>query len=244
MAFVRTRHRGRPGRALGAGLAAVLLATCLGLVTGAGPASAVPSSPTLQASADPILFVHGWNNSAAVWNTMIDRFVAAGYPRNRLLAISYNSNQSNAAIANQVRDSVNALRAQTGAAKVDIITHSMGGLSSRYYLRNLGGTAFVDEWVSLGGPNHGTLVAWACVWFSASCWDMLPGSAFLNALNAGDETPGATNYGTWWSSADEIINPRSSVPLAGATNNPAGAIAHGDFLVRDDVFQAVRAFVA
>jgi triacylglycerol lipase len=32
------------------------------------------------------------------------------------------------------------------------------------------------------------------------------GSKFLGKLNAGDETPGAVNYGTWWSPCDEIIN--------------------------------------
>nr|MBA3524532.1 hypothetical protein [Geodermatophilaceae bacterium] len=40
-----------------------------------------------------------------------------------------------------------------------VISHSMGGLSSRYYLRNLTGTAEVDGCVSLGGPNHGTKTA-------------------------------------------------------------------------------------
>lgn len=229
-----------PRRALAT--VAVLVSLLAGLLlVGGSPAS---SAAARQAAPDPIVFVHGWRTGGGVWNTMIDRFVAAGYPRSRLVAITYNSDQPNVATASQVRDAVNALRAQTGAAKVDIISHSMGGLSSRYYLKNLGGSAVVDEWVSLAGPNHGTTSAWLCIWFSGSCWDMLPGSGFLNALNAGDETPGLTRYGTWWSNADEIINPHNSVPLAGAANNFAGSIAHNDFLVRDDVFQSVRGFVA
>jgi triacylglycerol esterase/lipase EstA (alpha/beta hydrolase family) len=175
---------------------------------------------------------------------MIDRFVAAGYPRSRMLAITYNSNQSNATIANQVRDAVNTLRSQTGAAKVDIISHSMGGLSSRYYLKNLGGSSVVDDWVSLGGPNHGTNFAYACYLFSAGCRDMIGGSGFLNALNSGDETPGATNYGTFWSSCDEIINPDSSVLLSGATNTGVGCLGHSELTSNAGVFNQVRAFVA
>ena len=85
----------------------------------------------------------------------------------------------------------------------------MGSLNSRWYIKFLGGEAKVDDWVSLGGPNHGTETANFC--FSTSCVEMRVGSKFLGELNAGDETPGTVNYGTWWSPCDEIINPDSSV---------------------------------
>ena len=228
----------RPGLAL-----RVLLALALALGILAGTASS-PAPAGAQVVRDPILFVHGWNSSASAWNTMIDRFVAAGYPRSRMMAITYNSNQSNATIANQVRDAANALRSQTGAARIDIVTHSMGGLSSRYYLKNLGGTSVVDEWVSLGGPNHGTNTAYACYLFSAGCRDMIGGSSFLNNLNAGDETPGAVRYGTFWSSCDEVINPDSSTLLSGATNVGVGCLGHSALRTDANVFGRVRDFVA
>lgn len=230
------RLTARGTRTVTSALLAATLAVA-GLVGTAAPASA-------QSGPDPILFVHGWNSSASAWNTMIDRFVAAGYPRNRMLAITYNSNQSNATIANQVRDAVASLQASTGAARVDIVTHSMGGLSSRYYLKNLGGTGVVDDWVSLGGPNHGTSTAYLCYLFSAGCRDMIPGSGFLNNLNAGDETPGAVNYGTFWSSCDEVINPDSSTLLSGATNVGVGCLGHSALRTDANVFTQVRNFVA
>jgi triacylglycerol lipase len=236
-----TTARRRRGR-LRLGLAAltVLLATSVGI--GAGPAAEAHSG------ADPILFVHGWNSSASAWNTMIDRFVGAGHARSSMLAITYNSNQSNATIANQVRDAVNSLRASTGASRVDIVTHSMGGLSSRYYLKNLGGagssgsSASVDEWVSLGGPNHGTNTAYLCYPFSAGCRDMVPGSGFLNSLNSGDETPGGVRYGTFWSSCDEVINPDDSVLLSGATNTGVGCLGHSALRTDANVFDQVHSF--
>jgi triacylglycerol lipase len=230
------RPAGRGAKRLASAFA--VIAVVVGGVLGtSAPASA-------QTPPDPILFVHGWNSSGSTWNTMIDRFVAAGYPRSRLLAISYNSNQSNATIANQVRDAANALRSQTGAARIDVIAHSMGSLSSRYYVRNLGGGSVVDEWVSLGGPNHGTSTAYLCYLFSAGCRDMIPGSSFLNNLNSGDETPGAVRYGTFWSSCDEVINPDSSTPLSGATNTGVGCLGHSALLSNAAVFTQVRAFVA
>jgi triacylglycerol lipase len=214
---------------------AILLVSSVGL--GATPAEA-------HSGSDPILFVHGWDSSASAWNTMIQRFVDSGHARDRMLAITYNSNQSNATIANQVRDAANSLRASTGASRIDIISHSMGGLSSRYYLKNLGGTSYVDEWVSLGGPNHGTNTAYLCYPFSAGCRDMVPGSGFLDALNSGDETPDGVRYGTFWSSCDEVINPDDSVLLSGATNTGVGCLGHSALRTDAGVFDQVHNFTA
>lgn len=201
------------------------------------------SSQEAEAShVDPILFVHGFSSSGSTWNTMISRFQADGWEGNRPWTITYNSFQSNVTIANQISSAVNTIRAQTGAAKVDIVTHSMGGLSTRYYLKNLGGAAFVDEWVSLGGPNHGTVWAIGCA-FLTPCAQMVPGSSFLNALNAGDETPGAVRYGTWWSPCDEIITPDESVILSGATNTQTACISHSAHLSNTTVYGQVRDFV-
>jgi triacylglycerol esterase/lipase EstA (alpha/beta hydrolase family) len=236
-----TTHAGRPDRRrparLGLGIAGLVL-----LVTTLVGVSAPRAEA--HAGADPILFVHGWNSSASTWNTMINRFVAAGHQRSSLLAITYNSNTSNRTIAAQVAEAVSQLRASTGAAKVDIISHSMGSLSTRSYLKERGGTAYVDDWVSLAGPNHGTNWAYACYPFSRGCRDMIPGSDLLDALNAGDETPGSTTYRTYWSNSDDIINPDSSVQLSGATNVFAGSIEHSDFLSRADVFDMVHDAIA
>lgn len=222
------------------------LVTRLGaLVLLASALAVAPSQPaSTQSQPDPILFVHGWDSSASAWNTMIGRFQAAGYPSSRLMAISYNSNQTNVAIAGQVRDAANTLRSRTGAAKIDIITHSMGGLSSRYYLRSLGGTANVDDWVSLGGPNNGTITAYGCWLFSTSCRDMTPGSGILNSLNSGDPTPGSVKYGTWWSGCDIVIVPNDSTVLSGATNTQTACLDHSSLRTDQTVFNQVRAFVA
>jgi triacylglycerol lipase len=80
---------------------------------------------------------------------------------------------------------------------VAIITHSMGTLSARYYVRNLGEDGRVSAIVSLGGANHGTSTAQLC--FQVSCQEMWPNSSFLTALNNPDETPGTPRYATWWS---------------------------------------------
>ena len=229
------------------GVALALLLGSGGPATAAKPTrtttTQAPVSTTTTAAPtvpDPILFVHGWNSDGSTWNTMVGRFQADGYAPARLFAWTYNTSQSNATTAQQLSTKVNEILAATGASRVDVITHSMGGLSSRYYTKNLGGDAKVDEWVSLGGPNHGTDFAYWC--FSTSCVEMRPGSTFLNQLNSGDETPGVSRYGTWWSPCDEIINPDSSVPLSGATNTQTACMSHSDLHQDATVYAQVQDF--
>jgi triacylglycerol lipase len=200
-------------------------------------------SPAGALALDPILFVHGWSGSASNWNTMIGRFEKDGYPKSYLSAYSYNTSQSNKVDAEkEVKSHIESLEKATGASKVDIIAHSMGSLNTRWYIKFVaGGEANVDDWASLGGPNHGTETANLC--FSTACTEMRIGSTFLKELNAGDETPGAVNYGTWWSPCDEFINPDSSVPLSGATNTETACISHLSLLTDETVYKQVREFV-
>ncbi|MBS1870400.1 MAG: triacylglycerol lipase [Actinobacteria bacterium] len=212
-----------------------LLAVALATVALLAPAA------TSAMAHDPILFVHGWSESESLWSTMIRNFEREGWTRAELNNWRYNTSQSNVRTASEVARKVEEIRSRTGAAKVDIISHSMGGLNTRYYLKNLGGTEKVDDWVSLGGPNHGTTTANLC--FEESCIEMRIGSTFLTRLNEGDETPGTVNYGTWWSSCDEIINPDESVLLSGATNTEAGCVTHTGLTTNSTVFAGVREFV-
>jgi triacylglycerol lipase len=197
---------------------------------------------SVASAVDPILFVHGYARTASDWNTMIGRFEKDGWPKSQLSAYSYNTSTSNVTTAEKVvKSEVEKLRASTGATKVDVIAHSMGSLNTRWYIKFLGGESTVDDWVSLGGPNHGTDFANFC--FSASCVEMRIGSKFLSELNAGDETPGSVNYGTWWSPCDSIINPDSSVALSGASNTETACISHLNLPQDATVYSQVREFV-
>ena len=200
-------------------------------------------TPAASFAVDPILFVHGWSRTASDWNTMKANFEKDGWPKKYLSAYSYNTSTSNKTTAETtVKSEVEKLKKETGASKVDIIAHSMGSLNTRWYIKFVaGGEANVDDWVSLGGPNHGTEFANLC--FSTACIEMRVGSKFLGELNAGDETPGAVNYGTWWSPCDEIINPDSSVPLSGATNTETACITHQALTTNATVYSQVREFV-
>lgn len=192
---------------------------------------------------DPILFVHGYGGNNGNWEDMKNRFRAAGWQEVELYAYNYSFITSNASSAAEIHDQVDKIIATTGATKVDIITYSMGSISSRYYLKNLGGAGKVDAWVSLAGPNHGTDEVENQKCSFTPCKEIVPGSAFLQALNAIDETPGLVRYATWRSPCDEAINPDESVILTGATNTLTACIQHVAMLTDATVFAQVRSFV-
>ena len=105
---------------------------------------------------------------------MIGRFKKDGWQSTDLATFSYNTAASNATTAGIIAEKVDSIRTATGASQVAIITHSMGVLSARYYVRNLGGDGKVSALVSLAGTNHGTNTAVFC--FQVSCREMVPGS--------------------------------------------------------------------
>jgi len=51
---------------------------------------------------------------------------------------------------------VSRILSETGAKKVDIVAHSMGGLISRWYIEKGDGTNKVDKLIMLGTPNSGS----------------------------------------------------------------------------------------
>ena len=94
--------------------------------------------------------------------------------------------------------------------QIDVVGHSQGGLEPRWALRWFPSTrALVDDYISLATPQHGSQDA-AGVCAVGTCapavWQQVPGSKFLKALNAGDETPGdEVSYTSIYSLTDEIV---------------------------------------
>lgn len=236
-----THHVPRSRRSLIAA-AVVLLAACSpdGIAGPAGPSRSIARVYTL--AHDPILFVHGWNAGPSTWNTMVARFRADGWTSEELATWSYRYTQSNAVTAEQMAVEVDSILAATGATKVDIISHSMGALSARYYVRNLGGADKVDAWVSLGGTNYGTSAAYACT--STPCREMWPNSPFVRALDSGDDSPGTPRYATWRSPCDEFILPqRNAQLLDGPHNVETACLSHSALHESAAVYAQVRDWV-
>jgi triacylglycerol esterase/lipase EstA (alpha/beta hydrolase family) len=120
------------------------------------------------------------------------------------------------------------VKGSTGAAKVDLVGWSQGGMMPRYYLKNLGGAGSVGRLIGLAPSNHGTtLSALATVAaqlpgalalvgaLCPACTDQIKGSPFLTALNAGGDTVPGVAYTVIQSRYDEVVTPYASAFLDG-----------------------------
>ncbi|MEH1099356.1 lipase family alpha/beta hydrolase [Micromonospora sp. CPCC 205561] len=149
---------------------------------------------------------------------------------------------------------VDQVRSVTGAAQVDLVGHSEGGLVSRWYVKFLGGADAVGRYVSLGSPQQGTYVAnilrvvglGSCAGVVA-CQQMSIGSDFLADLNAGDDAPGALRWTTVRTWQDELVRPVGNATLAdGATNVliqaacPLRAVGHLGLVLDGTTYSVVR----
>jgi hypothetical protein len=61
--------------------------------------------------------------------------------------------------AEELKAFVNTVLSKTGAAKVDLVGHSQGGMMPNYYIKLLGGASKVNVLVGLSPSNHGTTLS-------------------------------------------------------------------------------------
>ena len=110
----------------------------------------------------------------------------------------------------------------SGAPSVDVVGYSAGGVVVRLWVRDHGGDAQARRVLTLGSPQHGTSVAALGAEVAGgcptACEQLLPDSALLRRLNAGDETPAGPEWATVRSSADQVVTPTASAALDGALN--------------------------
>ncbi|MFD8692381.1 esterase/lipase family protein [Streptomyces sp. NPDC059651] len=243
-------RRRSPRRLLGVLAAAAVAFTLFGSASTAGAAGRAPAAKSATAAAvtplstsTPVVFVHGYTGNASNWVTAKSVFQLNGWSSSKLFAYEYNSYGNNITNAQGLATFVNNVKSQTGASKVAIVNHSMGGLVSQYYLKVLGGSSSVSHLASIAGANHGTTYAGACLIYT-TCQQMYPGSSYISQISSGDETPGDTKYATWYSACDGIILPYTSTKLSGATNNNVACQTHIGYLTDTVVLGQIARFVA
>ena len=195
----------------------------------------VMHDPAPAPCARPVILVHGVLVNDGVWFGFRRHLVREGV--NGVYTVNYGPPHADIErYAGQLATKVDRVCAATGAQRVVLIGHSMGGLVSRAYVRRYG-TARVERIVTIGTPHHGSVLAWS---FPGRCLaQMRPGNKWLVTLNRDAVGPTPVPITSIWSRHDSMVVPQGSSELATARNIAVVGVGHnallGDRTVRDTV---------
>jgi triacylglycerol esterase/lipase EstA (alpha/beta hydrolase family) len=187
----------------------------------------------------PVILVHGVMVNDGVWLTM--RRYLARHDVGAVYTINYGPPWGDIEhFAEQLGAKIESVCAVTGAARVLLVCHSMGGLVARAYVRQRG-PARIERIVTIGTPHHGSVFARGV---AGRCLaQMRPGNAWLAELNRDEAKPSAVPITSIWSRHDSLVAPQASGELACAENVAVIGIGHnallGDRQVMEMVAQAV-----
>jgi triacylglycerol esterase/lipase EstA (alpha/beta hydrolase family) len=193
----------------------VVLLACIALLAIPGKAAAATCTPS-AAHPYPVVLVPGTFENQSMWTAVAPQIRAAGYC---VFSLSYGNNATGdiPTSAGQLGAFVDQVLAQTGAAKVDLVGHSQGGMMPRYWMKFHGGAAKVDDLIGIAPSNHGTTnpLAKPAGPFCPACAQQAAGSAFITNLNAGGDIQPGPSYTVISTRYDEVVTPFGSQALSG-----------------------------
>jgi triacylglycerol lipase len=205
-------------------------------VAGAAPVARA-AYPRLRTDV-PVLLVPGWLDTARELAALRIRLLGAGAPRVETLTFR-DPTGSNRDHAEEIDSLVSQVLAETGAERVDIVAHSMGGLATRWYLKSRVG-APVRRAVFIASPHRGTYSA-HLAWGDGRD-EMMPESEFLAALNRGAPVPESVEAMTIRTPIDTHVLPGESATLPGVEDHTVCCPTHQGLLRSDEVFYLVLDF--
>ena len=153
-----------------------------------------------------VLFIHGYMCNRGTWRP----WLTAGGLTRRWNCATVNLEPVFGAVdryPDLIHAAVERLRAASGAERVTLVCHSMGGLAARAYLRSHGHHA-VARVVTIDTPHHGTL--FARLGHGDNTRQMRRACEFVRKLAASDEP---VEFVCFASQHDNMIVPRDGQVL-------------------------------
>lgn len=164
-----------------------------------------------------LLMQHGYVNNGTVWFFTARALEARGY---RVFTIDQPPFASIDTMGDLLAKRVDEVLKITGATKLTLVAHSMGGLISRAYLRRYGSDK-IDQLITMGSPHHGTFQA--ALARGENGVQMRVGNPWLTTLG---DTPIGIPFTSIYSIHDTVISPQDSSVMVGADNVRLSAVGH------------------
>jgi triacylglycerol esterase/lipase EstA (alpha/beta hydrolase family) len=183
----------------------------------------------------PVLLLHGYLCNRGFWFRFQRRLLDLGYG-----ACSIDLGPALASIdrhAERIERQVEAMLAASGAQRVAIVAHSMGGLAARAWIVQ-GGGARLARLITIGTPHQGSDIARLGPGECAR--QMRPGSPWLHRL-AQDwaRADRRDEVLSIYSLHDNFVAPQANQHLPGAHNLPIAGLGHLSMPQDAGVFDAV-----
>ncbi|WP_370615916.1 esterase/lipase family protein [Mumia sp. Pv 4-285] len=193
---------------------------------------------------NPVVLVHGtWENAYNNWNGLSPVLKHQGYC---VYALNYgnstgipflNGTGDMIESAHQLAPFVDRVLASSGAEKVDLVGHSQGGATARFYANKIGGAAKVDQVIGIAPSNHPTTLSGITelgktLRLFGLAMDLLelvnmpaaqqqadkspaPQSPFYQQLNDAGETVPGIDYTVIATQYDEVVTPWRQAYIVG-----------------------------
>jgi pimeloyl-ACP methyl ester carboxylesterase len=184
----------------------------------------------------PIILVHGYAMNRANFLLLGWRLARAGL--GPIYGFEYWSLGKTSSAARRLGEYVGAVRAATGADRVDLIGHSMGGMVSRYFVSLGGGAEQVKNLITIGSPHGGTDVSG--FGFGRPNRELYPGSSLLERLEAAPLPP-EISITAIWSRSDALVPQTRANPMRGVEQVVFDDLGHLSLLVSRRVADEVIA---
>ncbi|WP_165492106.1 esterase/lipase family protein [Egibacter rhizosphaerae] len=181
-----------------------------GRAANSADAEEVGAGAPAGAAADmPVMLVHGYVHNRSAFLVMSRALRRAGF--RTVQGLNYNPLVHDLdQIAALLDAEIARLRRRTGAPRVHLVGHSMGGIIARHYVQLLGGEDTVATCVTIGAPHRGSYSSYLGPGPAAA--QLRPGSGYLRHL---EETarPSQVRWIALWSDLDLMVVPAANARL-------------------------------
>ena len=197
-----------------------------------------------EAAATPIILLHGYFHNRSGFLVMRRAFRKHGF--RHVFTMNYNViGHDVEELAAQLRGYVENVLNRTGATRVHLVGHSLGGLVARTYVQEFGGDERVHTCVTMGTPHGGTYAAWFGRGRAAR--QIRPRSELLDRLER-DAKPTTIRFVSYYSNLDPLVVPASSgmltTPALKATNIFLKDHGHMSFLLSGELIRSVAGMLS
>lgn len=235
-------------RRLVVGLLGVLVAATVAVGALVARASmGMPRGPVRQDLAVPVLLVPGYGGGTGGLTSLGAVLRAAGKDVT-LVRLPGNATGDLAEQAEALDEQVEDVLRRTGAASVDVVGHSAGGVVARLWATDQDSVTVPRRVVTLGSPHHGTQLALLAGLVGRQCADacrqLASDSELLRALDTVPLPQGAP-FVSLWTTDDQTVVPPDSARVEGAVNVEvqrvcaAAQVTHGGLLTEPFVQRMV-----